>query len=145
MIETAESGVTKAFMMRRPKAVLKHEGVMSVTFSAHSVIKSAKFNRLIFIVHYKRIMLMFQSIVIPAVLVVLLIQLIVIRQLRWRWLSYTLPLIIALLLVAAGKVHLTYTGVEVGALGCLITRLDLFGYWKKKSNERQQTLPDKCS
>ena len=73
---------------------------------------------------------MLVSTLVPAVVIVVFVQLLI-RQLRWPWLSYGLTFIIAAALVYDGTVHLIYTGIEVGGIGCLFTWLDPFGYWKK--------------
>ena len=76
---------------------------------------------------------MLLSTIVPAMFIVGLVYLFVIRHLRWRWLSYALVLVIAAALVSAGAVHTNFTGIEVAGLGCLTTWLDPMGYWKTKS------------
>ncbi len=71
------------------------------------------------------------STLLPAIIMVALMQFFVIRLLPWRWLSYGLSLATAVALVSTGKVHFSYTGLEVAGLGCLVTWLDPLGYWKK--------------
>ena len=78
---------------------------------------------------------MLLSTLVPAIFIVGLMQLFV-RQFRWRWLSYGLSLGIAAALAGTGQVHPLFTGIEVAGLGCLITRLDPFGYWKKKPDDK---------
>ena len=75
---------------------------------------------------------MLLSTIVPAIIIVGLVYLFLIRHLRWRWLSYGLTLVIAATLVSAGAVHTSFTGIEVAGLGCLTTWLDPMGYWRIK-------------
>jgi hypothetical protein len=68
--------------------------------------------------------------IVPAILIVGLVYLFVIRLLRWRWLSYVLILVIAMALVSAGAVHTIMIAIEVAGIGCLITWLDPMSYWR---------------
>lgn len=75
--------------------------------------------------------MMLISTIIPALVIVAVVHFLIIKQFRWRWLSYGLMLTIAGALVTTRAVHLTYTGIEVAGIGCLVTWIDPFGYWKK--------------
>jgi len=71
------------------------------------------------------------STLIPAVLLVGLIYFLVIRLIRWRWLSYGLVIASAAGCISSGTVHLVYVGIEVGALGCFLTWWDPMRYWRR--------------
>lgn len=74
---------------------------------------------------------MLKSTIIPALIIVALVHFVISRKLKWRWLSYGLMIAIAGAFIANRGVHLKYTGIEVAGIGCLITWIDPFGYWKK--------------
>jgi hypothetical protein len=72
------------------------------------------------------------STLVPALILVAFIQLVIIRFLKWRWLSYSLPIAMGIALLSTGAVHLAFAGIEVAALGYLVTLIDPLGYWRKK-------------
>jgi len=76
---------------------------------------------------------MIASTLFAAVIIISIIYLVVIRFLRWRWLSYILTTMVGSACVATGTVHLAYTGLEVFALGFLITKIDPLRYWPRSS------------
>ena len=75
---------------------------------------------------------MLLSTIVPAIFIVCLVYLLVVRYFRWRWLSYGLTVAIAAVFLAKGGIHADYTGMEVAGLGCLTTWFDPMGYWKSK-------------
>jgi hypothetical protein len=75
---------------------------------------------------------MLGSTIAPALFVVGLMYLVVIKLIPWRRLSYAISIGLGVALISVGKAQLDSAGFQVAALGCLITWLDPVGYWRAK-------------
>jgi hypothetical protein len=73
---------------------------------------------------------MLASTIAPALFAVSLMYLVVIKLIPWRRFSYGLFIALGVALISVGKARLDYAGMEVAALGCLITWLDPMAYWR---------------
>jgi hypothetical protein len=76
---------------------------------------------------------MLASTIASTLFAVSLLYFFVIRLIPWRRFSYGVFLALGVALISVGKARLDYAGMEVAALGCLITWLDPAGYWRART------------